>query len=81
MPYLTKRKWLLVNCGLLLGLTGTIIACTAVGTVPVSLAHAWNVPSLDNPDYVILFRTRLPRVLLARRSTTRPHRPSLADNS
>src|SRR2546425_723870 len=65
MPYLTKRKWLLVNCGIWLGLTGPIIACTAVGTVPVSLAHAWNVPSLDNPDYVILVRTRLPRVLLA----------------
>jgi iron complex transport system permease protein len=65
MPHLTKRKWLLVNCLLLLGLTGTIVVCTAVGAVPVSLVRAWNVPSPDNPDYVILFRTRLPRVLLA----------------
>ncbi len=65
MPHLTKRKWLLVNCLLLLGLAGSIIACMSLGAVSVSLAHAWNAPSLDNPDYVILFRTRLPRVLLA----------------
>jgi len=65
MPHLTKRKWLLVNCLLLLGLVGTIIACTAVGAVPVSLTRAWHAPSLENPDYVILLRTRLPRVLLA----------------
>lgn len=65
MPHLTKRRWLLVNCLLLLGLAVTIIACTTVGAVPVSLMHAWNVPSVDNPDYVILLRTRLPRVLLA----------------
>jgi iron complex transport system permease protein len=65
MSHLTKRKWLLINCLLLLGLFGTIIACTAIGAVPVSLAHAWRSPSLDNPDYVILFRARLPRVLLA----------------
>src|SRR5215475_12021096 len=65
MPHLTKRKWLLVNCLLLFGLAGSILACISLGAVPVSLAHAWDAPSLDNPDYVILFRTRLPRVLLA----------------
>ena len=65
MPHLTKRKWLLVNCLLLLGLVGSILVCACLGAVPVSLAHAWSVPSLANPDYVILLRTRLPRVLLA----------------
>ncbi|HKA55946.1 MAG TPA: iron chelate uptake ABC transporter family permease subunit, partial [Candidatus Binatia bacterium] len=65
MPHLTKRKWLLVNCVLLLGLVGSILVCACLGAVPVSLAHAWSVPSLANPDYVILLRTRLPRVLLA----------------
>ncbi len=65
MSRLTKRKWLLVNCLLLSGLAGTIIACTAVGAVPVNIVHAWKDPSPGNPDYVILFRTRLPRVLLA----------------
>jgi iron complex transport system permease protein len=65
MPHLTKRKWLLVNCLLLLSLVGSIIICTSLGAVPVSLAHAWHAPSVDNPDYVILVRTRLPRVLLA----------------
>jgi iron complex transport system permease protein len=65
MSYLTKQKWLLVNSVLLLILTVTILACTAVGAVPVNLVHAWNAPSLENPDFVILFRARLPRVLLA----------------
>src|SRR5262249_16688818 len=65
MPHLTKRKWLLVNCLLLLALPCSILASTSFGAVPVRLAHAWGAPSLDNPDYVILFRTRLPRVLLA----------------
>jgi len=65
MPHLTKRKWLLVNCLLLLGLVGSILVCACLGAVPVSLVHAWRVPSLANPDYVILLRTRLPRVLLA----------------
>ena len=65
MPHLSKRKWLLVNCLLLLSLVGSIVICTSFGAIPVSLAHAWHAPSGDNPDYVILFRTRLPRVLLA----------------
>jgi iron complex transport system permease protein len=65
MLRLTKQKWLLVNCLLVISLAGTVLACAAMGAVPVSLVHAWNDPSPRNPDYVILFRTRLPRVLLA----------------
>jgi iron complex transport system permease protein len=65
MPHLTKRKWFLINGVLFFSLIGSILLCLTVGTVPVNLSHAWSVPSPENPDYVILFRTRLPRVLLA----------------
>jgi iron complex transport system permease protein len=65
MPYLTKRKWLWVNCLLLFGLASTVLVSSSLGTVPVNLVKAWRVSSLDNPDYVILFHTRLPRILLA----------------
>lgn len=65
MTHLTKQKWLLVNGVLLFGLVSTLAAAAALGTVRVNLRHAWSAPSPDNPDYVILFRTRLPRVLLA----------------
>ncbi|MEW6297455.1 MAG: iron ABC transporter permease [Thermodesulfobacteriota bacterium] len=54
-----------MNGVLLLGLVSTLAAAAALGTVRVDLRHAWSAPSPDNPDYVILFRTRLPRVLLA----------------
>ena len=65
MLYLTKRKWLLVNGGLLGFLCLSLLWCTTLGAVPVDLLHAWRVPTLDNPDYVIVVRTRLPRVLLS----------------
>jgi iron complex transport system permease protein len=65
MWYLTKRKWLFVNSALFVCLVLSIIACTSVGAVSVNLARAWSAPALDNPDYVIVFRTRLPRVLLS----------------
>jgi iron complex transport system permease protein len=65
MPHLTPRRWFLINSLLFLGLLGTIVGCAAIGAVPVDLVHAWTMPTPDNPDYVILFRTRLPRVLLA----------------
>lgn len=65
MVYLTKRKWLLVNSALVTCLVLSILWCTSFGAVSVSLLHAWRVPTLENPDYVIVFRTRLPRVLLS----------------
>lgn len=65
MAHLTKQKWLFVNGLLLLGLVATLTASVVMGTVRIDLRHAWRAPSLDNPDYVILVRTRLPRVLLA----------------
>jgi iron complex transport system permease protein len=65
MRYLTKRKWLVVNGALALCLGVSILWCLSLGAVPVSVGHAWRAPTLENPDYVIIFRTRLPRVLLS----------------
>lgn len=65
MAHLTKQRWLCLNGLLFLGLAGTLVICVMMGTVGVDLGHAWRVPSPENPDYVIVFRTRLPRVLLA----------------
>jgi iron complex transport system permease protein len=65
MLYLTKRKWLAVNGGLLVALFVSIVGCATIGAVPVNLIDAWRNPSPDNPSYVILFQARLPRVLLS----------------
>lgn len=65
MLYLTRRKWLVVNSLLLFCLALSVIACTSVGAVSVNLLHAWSDPTPTNPAYVIVFRTRLPRVLLS----------------
>src|SRR5262245_10988423 len=65
MPYLTKRKWVLINTVMLFGLFVSIVWCTTLGAVPVTLTYAWDAPTVDNPDYVIIVRTRLPRILLS----------------
>jgi len=65
MSHLTQQKWLLVNSGLAISLILTILICVAIGAERVNLAHAWQSSSLGNPEAVILFRIRLPRVLLA----------------
>jgi iron complex transport system permease protein len=60
--HLTAER--LVATSVLLGilLVATLVAASLVGPVHVSVAQAFRVP--DSPDAVILFRTRLPRVLL-----------------
>ncbi|MGE0821772.1 MAG: FecCD family ABC transporter permease [Candidatus Binatia bacterium] len=65
MSYLTRRKWSLVNAGLVVGLAGTIFVCATIGTESLDLGHALSSPSPENTDFVILTRIRLPRVLLA----------------
>ena len=42
----------------------TLVAATLVGSVPIDLARALDLTDPENPDRVILFRARLPRVLL-----------------
>jgi iron complex transport system permease protein len=65
MSYLTKRKWVVVNVALLLALLATMVICVAVGAERVNFAQLWQSSALNNPEVVILFRIRLPRVLLA----------------
>jgi iron complex transport system permease protein len=65
MSYLTKRKWFLVNGALLLALLAAMAICAAVGAERVNFARLWQASALDNPEAVIFFRIRLPRVLLA----------------
>jgi iron complex transport system permease protein len=64
MSYLTRRRFLAVNAVLAAGLLATVCAAALSGPVRISLGRAldWSVPA--NPDFVILFDTRLPRVLL-----------------
>jgi iron complex transport system permease protein len=65
MVYLTKQKWLVVNIILIVCLVLSVLVCSSIGAVSASPWRAWNTPTLENPDYVIIVRTRLPRVLLS----------------
>jgi iron complex transport system permease protein len=53
-----------VNGGLFALLVLSAVGCMLVGAVPLDLAEAWRNPSAPNPHADILFRARLPRVLL-----------------
>ncbi len=46
------------------GLAGTLVAAAAVGSVRIDWMRAFDFSRVDNPDFTILFRTRLPRVFL-----------------
>jgi iron complex transport system permease protein len=46
------------------GLALSLVGATAIGGVPVDLRRALDFSHPDSPEFVILFRTRLPRVLL-----------------
>jgi cobalamin transport system permease protein len=61
-PHLTARRLAATTGALGLVLGATVIGATLVGPVHVSLARA--LAGAATPDAVILFRTRLPRVLL-----------------
>ncbi len=64
MKVLDRKKMLVVN-GVLLGLLGlTIIACTLLGPVRLDLSRVLKNLTATNPDVEILFRARLPRILL-----------------
>jgi iron complex transport system permease protein len=45
-------------------LVASLLAATMIGGVRIDLGRALDFASPDNPDFVILFRARLPRVLL-----------------
>lgn len=61
---LDRKKMIGVNGALLILLALSVIACALLGPVRLDLAHAWQNIFAANPDAEILFRARLPRVLL-----------------
>ena len=64
MKVLDRRKMISVN-GLLLALLAlSIVGCALLGPVRLDLMHALQNIFSSNPDSEILFRARLPRILL-----------------
>ena len=63
--YLTWRRFVVVNAVLLAALLTSIVLASLIGSVHVDLARALQSGITNNTDRVILFETRLPRVLLA----------------
>ena len=65
MSYLTKAHFARVMLGLAALLLATIVAACLIGSVHIDLWRALQRGLPQNVDAVILFETRLPRVLLA----------------
>ena len=63
--HLTWRRFISVNCVLMVGLIASVVVASLIGSVHVDLARALQSNGAGNVDHVILFETRLPRVLLA----------------
>jgi len=61
---LTRARLVRVNGVLLAALAVSIVAAAAIGPVRIDWRRAFDL-SLASPDAVILFRTRIPRVLMA----------------
>ena len=57
-----RARAVLMALGALLAVS--LVAATLIGGVRISFERALDFANPENPDYVILFRTRLPRVLL-----------------
>jgi iron complex transport system permease protein len=64
MTHLTVRRFVVVNLTLLGLLMLTIVLASSIGSVHVDLWRALQADLPNNVDRVILFETRLPRVLL-----------------
>lgn len=62
---LTRGRMLAVLIVLSVGLAATLLGAAAVGSVRIDWTRALDLSLPDNPDFTILFRTRIPRVLLA----------------
>jgi len=61
---LSRKKMIQTNGSLFIVLVISVIGCTLLGPVPVDLSQALGNFSTANPHADILFRARLPRVLL-----------------
>lgn len=64
MQVLDRKKMIWVNGALLALLALSVLGCALLGPVRLDLAQALRDLSAANPDAEILFRARLPRVLL-----------------
>jgi iron complex transport system permease protein len=68
-PFLSPKTLLTRVAAAILLLVLVMVACSFVGTEPISLKAALAGPALSsaspNPDYEILLRVRVPRILLA----------------
>ena len=64
MKVLDRKKMLWVNGALLALLALSILGCALLGPVRLDLARALQSVFAPSPDAEILFRARLPRVLL-----------------
>lgn len=62
--YLTPRRLVAAVVALLGLLAAVVVVAVLVGPAPASLARALGPGGRSTPDYAILFRARLPRVLL-----------------
>jgi iron complex transport system permease protein len=65
VAHLTWRRFVAVNLVLATALLASIVLASLIGSVHVDLMRALQAGVPDNTDRVILFETRLPRVLLA----------------
>ena len=64
MKVLNRRKMIQVNGCLFLLLILSALGCSLLGPVPLDFVHAFENIFSPDPNAEILFRTRLPRVLL-----------------
>ncbi len=64
-PYLTPARLVATTLVLAVLLAVSVGGATLIGPMHASLWRALGPDRLASPDYVILFRTRLPRVLMA----------------
>ena len=65
MSHLTPRRFVRVTGFLVVLLVGSLVGAALIGSVHVDLGRALFGGGADNVDRVILFDTRVPRVLLA----------------
>ena len=65
LPYLTWGRLARVNGLLLAILAASVLAAAAMGPVALDWRRVFDPSAAVNPDAVILFRARIPRVLLA----------------
>jgi len=63
--HLTRGRMTVVLVLLTVALAATIVVATAIGSVSIDFGRALDASLAVNPDRIILFETRLPRVLLA----------------